>query len=134
MEFKNPFKLTPGTIENDKYNTRPLMTNENSPKVKKVIGNEKNCMTGLTTTLRQPNIIVNIIKEARELIENTGYQEVSLSSLSTCDYSDIKGLIKDLMNEHSANKVSVALPSIRVDAFSVDLIKEIQKVKRTGFI
>ncbi len=68
MEFKNPFKLTPGTIENDKYNTRPLMTNENSPKVKKVIGNEKNCMTGLTTTLRQPNIIVNIIKEARELM------------------------------------------------------------------
>jgi radical SAM superfamily enzyme YgiQ (UPF0313 family) len=57
---------------------------------------------------------------------------VSLSSLSTCDYSDIQELIHDLMEEHSENKVAIALPSIRVDAFSVDLIKEIQKVKKTG--
>ena len=73
-----------------------------------------------------------LIKEARELIKNTGYQEISLSSLSTCDYSDIHGLIDDLMEEHSADKVAIALPSIRVDAFSVELIKVIQKVKKTG--
>lgn len=73
-----------------------------------------------------------LIKEARELLKNTGYQEVSLSSLSTCDYSDIQGLIGELMEEHYKDKVAIALPSIRVDAFSVDLIKEIQKVKRTG--
>lgn len=73
-----------------------------------------------------------LIKQARDMIKSSGYQEISLSSLSTCDYSDIQGLIKDLMEEHSANKVAVALPSIRVDAFSVDLIKEIQKVKKTG--
>ena len=73
-----------------------------------------------------------LLKNARALIKSTGYQEVSLSSLSTCDYSDIEGLIKDLMEEHEKNKVAIALPSIRVDAFSVDLIKEIQKVKKTG--
>ncbi|MGG7176777.1 TIGR03960 family B12-binding radical SAM protein [Clostridium paraputrificum] len=73
-----------------------------------------------------------LVKQARELIKNTGYQEVSLSSLSTCDYSDIEGLIQDLMEEHENDKVAIALPSIRVDAFSVDLIKEIQKVKKTG--
>lgn len=73
-----------------------------------------------------------LVKEARELIKNTGYQEISLSSLSTCDYSDIHGLIDDLMKEHSDDKVAIALPSIRVDAFSVELIKEIQKVKKTG--
>ena len=71
-------------------------------------------------------------QEARELLKSTGYQEISLSSLSTCDYSDIQGLISDLISEHEEDKVAVALPSIRVDAFSVDLIKEIQKVKRTG--
>ena len=71
-------------------------------------------------------------KQARKLIENTGYQEISLSSLSTCDYSDIQRLIHELMEEHSKKKVAIALPSIRVDAFSVDLIKEIQKVKKTG--
>lgn len=73
-----------------------------------------------------------LLRQARNLLENTGYQEISLSSLSTCDYSDIQNLIHDLMSEHSDNKVAVALPSIRVDAFSVDLIKEIQKVKKTG--
>ena len=73
-----------------------------------------------------------LLRQARELIENTGYQEISLSSLSTCDYSDIQQLIMDLVAEHSGNKVAIALPSIRVDAFSVDLIKEIQKVKKTG--
>lgn len=73
-----------------------------------------------------------LLRQARNLLENTGYQEISLSSLSTCDYSDIQNLIHDLMTEHSDNKVAVALPSIRVDAFSVDLIKEIQKVKKTG--
>lgn len=74
----------------------------------------------------------DLVKQARELIKNTGYQEISLSSLSTCDYSEIEELIKDLMNEHEPNKVAIALPSIRVDAFSVDLIKEIQKVRKTG--
>ena len=71
-------------------------------------------------------------EQARRLIQNSGYQEISLSSLSTCDYSDIEGLVKDLMEEHEEDKVALALPSIRVDAFSVDLIKEIQKVKKTG--
>lgn len=71
-------------------------------------------------------------KEARALVKNTGYEEISLSSLSTCDYSDIKGLINDLMEEHEDNRVGIALPSIRVDAFSVDLLKDIQKVRKTG--
>ena len=71
-------------------------------------------------------------RQAKKLIENSGYQEISLSSLSTCDYSDIQDLVHELMEEHSEDKVAIALPSIRVDAFSVDLIKEIQKVKKTG--
>ena len=68
IEFKNPFKWTPGTIENAKYNTMPLITNENNPRVKNVIGNEKNWIIGLTIRLRQPKIIVNIIKDPKELI------------------------------------------------------------------
>ena len=74
----------------------------------------------------------DLLELARELVKNTGYEEISLSSLSTCDYSDIKGLITDLMEEHEDNRVGVALPSIRVDAFSVDLLKDIQKVRKSG--
>lgn len=73
-----------------------------------------------------------LLKQAREMLKATGYREISLSSLSTCDYSDIQALVEDLMSEHLDNNVSLALPSIRVDAFSVDLIKEIQKVRKTG--
>lgn len=74
----------------------------------------------------------DLLELSRELIKNTGYEEISLSSLSTCDYSDIKGLITDLMEEHEDNRVNIALPSIRVDAFSVDLLKDIQKVRKSG--
>lgn len=73
-----------------------------------------------------------LLDQARKMLKATGYDEVSLVSLSTCDYSDIQGLVKDLIEEHGKNNVSVALPSIRVDAFSVDLLKEIQKVRKTG--
>lgn len=73
-----------------------------------------------------------LVKQARKMLKATGYDEVSLVSLSTCDYSDIQGLVSDLIEEHGKNNVSVALPSIRVDAFSVDLLKEIQKVRKTG--
>ncbi len=74
----------------------------------------------------------DLVDLARGLVKNTGYEEISLSSLSTCDYSDIKGLITDLMEEHEENRVGIALPSIRVDAFSVDLLKDIQKVRKSG--
>jgi len=74
----------------------------------------------------------DLLELARKLVKSTGYEEVSLSSLSTCDYSDIKGLVTDLMEEHEDDRVGVALPSIRVDAFSVDLLKDIQKVRKTG--
>lgn len=73
-----------------------------------------------------------LLDQSRKMLKATGYDEVSLVSLSTCDYSDIQGLVKDLIEEHGKNNVSVALPSIRVDAFSVDLLKEIQKVRKTG--
>lgn len=73
-----------------------------------------------------------LLDQARKMLKATGYDEVSLVSLSTCDYSDIQGLVKDLIEEHGKNNISVALPSIRVDAFSVDLLKEIQKVRKTG--
>ena len=74
----------------------------------------------------------DLLEVARELVKSTGYEEISLSSLSTCDYSDIRGLITDLIKEHEDNRVGIALPSIRVDAFSVDLLKDIQKVRKSG--
>ena len=55
-------------MEKARYKTIPLITNENNPSVKKVIGNEKNCITGFTIRLRQPNIMVSIIRDPKEPI------------------------------------------------------------------
>lgn len=73
-----------------------------------------------------------ILEDAKTLIRSTGYEELSLSSLSICDYSDIEGLVNEVIKEHEKDKVGVSLPSLRIDAFSVDLAKEIQKVRKTG--
>lgn len=73
-----------------------------------------------------------LVELAEELIKQTGYDEVSLASLSICDYSDIKNLIYSLIEKYKDEKVGVSLPSIRIDSFFVDLIKEIQKVRKTG--
>jgi radical SAM family uncharacterized protein len=66
------------------------------------------------------------------VLDNTGYQEVSLSSLSTADYSQIADALKDLSDRYGEDGVSISLPSLRVDSFSVQLVKEIAKVKKTG--
>ena len=90
------------------------------------------CQAGMIYRPVREKTREELLELSRELVKNTGYEEISLSSLSTCDYSDIKGLVHDLMIENEEKKVGVALPSIRVDAFSVDLLKEIQKVRKTG--
>lgn len=73
-----------------------------------------------------------LLDDAEKLIKSTGYDELSLTSLSICDYSDIKGLVTDLIEAHEKDKVGISLPSLRIDSFSVDLINEIQKVRKTG--
>ncbi|MDD3223818.1 MAG: TIGR03960 family B12-binding radical SAM protein, partial [Clostridium sp.] len=76
--------------------------------------------------------IPRLMELAEKLIKNTGYEEISLTSLSICDYSDIKNLVVSLVEKYKDDHVGVSLPSLRVDSFSVNLIKEIQKVRKTG--
>ncbi|OLS03331.1 TIGR03960 family B12-binding radical SAM protein [Tissierella creatinophila] len=69
---------------------------------------------------------------AAKIVENTGYENISLSSLSSCDYSQLEFLIKDLVNEFEEKKVGVTLPSLRLDSFSIDILKELEKVRKSG--
>ncbi|MGE5629084.1 MAG: TIGR03960 family B12-binding radical SAM protein [Solirubrobacterales bacterium] len=73
-----------------------------------------------------------LMELADKLLENTGYDEISLTSLSICDYSDIENLIAALTERYEKDKVGLSLPSLRIDSFSVELIKQIQKVRKTG--
>ena len=69
---------------------------------------------------------------ARALIENTGHEEISLSSLSSSDYSELPELIDYLIEECSARKVNISLPSLRIDAFSLDVMSKVQDIKKSS--
>ncbi|QTL97265.1 TIGR03960 family B12-binding radical SAM protein [Iocasia frigidifontis] len=73
-----------------------------------------------------------VIRLADEILESTGYEELSLTSLSAVDYSDIAGLVKSLAHRYEDKKISISLPSLRVDRFSVNLAKEVQRVRKSG--
>lgn len=69
---------------------------------------------------------------ARKLVESTGYEEISLASLSTSDYTQLIPLVEQLIKEYKDKRVGLSLPSLRIDSFSVKLAEEIQKIRKTG--
>ncbi len=69
---------------------------------------------------------------AKEMIANTGHEEISLSSLSSSDYSQLEELLLFLIEECSKKKINISLPSLRIDAFSLDIMSKIQDVKKTS--
>lgn len=78
---------------------------------------------------RKPETLMRL---AQELADNTGYDEISLVSLSSADYSCLRGLADDLLTQFAPQRVSLSLPSLRIDSFSIELANEIQKVRRSG--
>lgn len=90
------------------------------------------CQAGMIYRPVREKTTEKLMEEIDVLVKNTGYEEISLSSLSICDYSNIQNLIFSLIEKYGKDKIGVSIPSIRIDAFSVDLIKEIQKVRKTG--
>ena len=76
---------------------------------------------------------VGILKEyARRMLENTGYEEISLSSLSTSDYSQLPELIDYLIDICREKHINISLPSLRIDAFSLDVMSKVQDVKKSS--
>lgn len=71
-------------------------------------------------------------RQAKCLCENTGYDEISLSSLSTSDYSEIEPLLGKLLDWTENSHVSLALPSLRIDNFSEELLEKINHVRKSG--
>ena len=72
-------------------------------------------------------------KLAEDSLRSSGYEEISLCSLSAGDYSQINELLGGLMGRYAADKIAVSFPSLRSDTLTPELIKEIKKVRKTGF-
>ena len=70
--------------------------------------------------------------QAKCLCENTGYDEISLSSLSTSDYRELEPLLNNMLSWTEQNNISIALPSLRIDNFSEELMEKIKHVRKSG--
>ena len=69
---------------------------------------------------------------AVEMLENTGHEEISLSSLSSSDYSKLPELLDFLIEKCDERKINISLPSLRIDAFSLDVMNKVQDVKKSS--
>ncbi len=90
------------------------------------------CQAGMTYRPVRERSLDEIGRLLGETIAKTGYDEVSLSSLSTCDYSKVKHLVENSVQQLTPNGVAVTLPSIRTDSFSVDLSEMVATAKKSG--
>jgi radical SAM family uncharacterized protein/radical SAM-linked protein len=79
---------------------------------------------------RDPRRLLEIIDQS---LQRTGYEEISLLSLSTGDYTCINALLQTLVRRYAAQKIAVSLPSLRVGTLTRGLIEEIRRVRKTGF-
>ena len=69
---------------------------------------------------------------ANDMLKSTGHEEISLSSLSSSDYSQLEGLVNFLIDEFKGKGVNISLPSLRIDAFSLDVMSKVQDVKKSS--
>ena len=76
---------------------------------------------------------VEILKAyAKAMLENTGHEEISLSSLSSSDYSKLRELVTFLIDEFHGKGINISLPSLRIDAFSLDVMQKVQDIRKSS--
>lgn len=90
------------------------------------------CQAGFIYRPFREKSVDTIVKDTRCLCENTGYDEVSLVSLSTSDHSDIDPMLTELLEYTAKDKINLSLPSLRMDNFSEELLEKIKKVRKSG--
>lgn len=90
------------------------------------------CQAGMIYRPVREKSVERLEKLAKDIISSTGYGEISLSSLSTSDYSDLKRLTQVLTENFRECQVGLSLPSLRIDAFSLGLAQKVQEIKKTG--
>ncbi len=146
-EFKPKFADVPAKVRKEVetnlsdtyYPVKPVIPFIKSTQDRLVLEIQRGCTRGcrfcqagqLYRPIRERD--VDVLKQyAKELIENTGHEEISLSSLSSSDYSQLEELLLFLIDECSKKKINISLPSLRIDAFSLDIMSKIQDVKKTS--
>ena len=90
------------------------------------------CQAGMIYRPTRERDVEMLKTYARRMLENTGHEEISLSSLSSSDYSRLEELVTYLIDECSRKEINISLPSLRIDAFSLDVMSKVQDVKKSS--
>ncbi|MEA3335350.1 MAG: TIGR03960 family B12-binding radical SAM protein [Chloroflexota bacterium] len=92
------------------------------------------CQAGMIFRPVRERPMAEVLTAVDQIIESTGFEEIGLLSLSSSDYSQVAELVEEIMTRHGDKKLSVGLPSLRIESFSVDLMETLQKGRRrSGF-
>ena len=90
------------------------------------------CQAGMVYRPVREKNIERLKALATQMIEATGYEEISLSSLSSSDYSSLEELVNFLIDECRERRVNISLPSLRIDAFSLDVMSKVQDIRKSS--
>ena len=91
------------------------------------------CQAGMVYRPTRTKSLKTLKRNADQLLAATGHEEISLSSLSTSDYPELEGLVNYLIEKHGKTKnINISLPSLRIDAFSLDVMSKVQDVKKSS--
>ena len=90
------------------------------------------CQAGMVYRPVRERSLKELKRLARTMLKSTGHEEISLSSLSSSDYTKLEGIVNFLIDEFDGKGVNVSLPSLRIDAFSLDVMSKVQDVKKSS--
>ena len=90
------------------------------------------CQAGMLYRPIRPRNIEFLKETAKKMLKNTGHEEISLSSLSSSDYNDLQELVYFLIDEFREKGVNISLPSLRIDAFALDVMSKVQDVRKSS--
>ena len=90
------------------------------------------CQAGMIYRPTRERDVEKLKKAARTMLQKTGHEEISLSSLSSSDYSQLKEIVNFLIDEFRDEAINISLPSLRIDAFALDVMSKVQDVKKSS--
>ena len=90
------------------------------------------CQAGMLYRPTRERDVEELKEYARAMLKSTGHEEISLSSLSSSDYSELKELVLFLIDEFKDKGINISLPSLRIDAFSLDVMSRVQDIRKSS--
>ena len=90
------------------------------------------CQAGMLYRPTRERSLECLKEHAYKMLKSTGHEEISLSSVSSSDYSDLPGIVNFLIDEFRSQNINISLPSLRIDAFSLDVMSKVQDVRKSS--